>query len=560
MDGRINVQEMEAACGFKEGRINRLLDRGNALSLNLSSWKKLGIWWITRSDEDYPEILKKNLGGIRPPLFFGYGSKENISGPLTAVNFTKGLSRDFRLTEEEKARLKLDQPAHKIVGRLSELKKDRGVEINVGVESRDLIGLIVKREYGARLKSKSLTLISFNPPKKEYALRTPAESDFLMNSLAETAVFVGCTSVPAEYDESKIECHPYLPQSAKKHHGKAAHQDALRSPEGTVPASEEALFTAPITTAEDRSAVSLLPPAAGISLQEQVPSAAFSAVSEAEAPAASDTGAAAAETAIHEDAGAAESLTEDAVPAQVPLAAEEAETAAAEPLKPAENTSEAEGDGSTISDAAAENTEAFAAAPAFPGNPVPKQISPASGEETKAEQTASETPNLTTETVPEGTDLPAGASASAGEDSIQKTAAPLPAEEAADSEGATENRDISAEESGNNGEPEFVLTPDDPWPQPRSAAKPEKPQDEAADSGENGQPAAEGNPTEDLFFFGFMEVMKKALEERSERTQDELYEYFSPQHILTQTQFKKCISIAVRHGLLKKVRGKIYAV
>ena len=54
-------------------RLARLIDRSASLSFELSQYENMGIYVITRADEQYPKRLKKNLGNQCPPLFYYAG-------------------------------------------------------------------------------------------------------------------------------------------------------------------------------------------------------------------------------------------------------------------------------------------------------------------------------------------------------------------------------------------------------------------------------------------------------------------------------------------------------
>lgn len=66
-------------------RIGQLLERGNAMALALEKWSRAGIWVITRSDADYPRLLKHHLGAIAPAVLYGCGNKQLLSQPAIGV-------------------------------------------------------------------------------------------------------------------------------------------------------------------------------------------------------------------------------------------------------------------------------------------------------------------------------------------------------------------------------------------------------------------------------------------------------------------------------------------
>ena len=66
-------------------RLSGLLGRGVALGIALEKWERAGLWIIARSDENYPERLRKRLKGKRPPVLFGCGSKDLLTDGGVAI-------------------------------------------------------------------------------------------------------------------------------------------------------------------------------------------------------------------------------------------------------------------------------------------------------------------------------------------------------------------------------------------------------------------------------------------------------------------------------------------
>ncbi|MNF50264.1 hypothetical protein D3C85_703630 [compost metagenome] len=59
---------------ISQERIEQLLKRGHALALALEKWSRSGIWVLTRSDAEYPWLLKQRLRNDAPPVLFGCGN------------------------------------------------------------------------------------------------------------------------------------------------------------------------------------------------------------------------------------------------------------------------------------------------------------------------------------------------------------------------------------------------------------------------------------------------------------------------------------------------------
>src|SRR5699024_4696331 len=55
-------------------RIRQLLERGHALALAMEKWQRAGLWVLTRSDAEYPRLLKRRLKNGCPPVLYGCGN------------------------------------------------------------------------------------------------------------------------------------------------------------------------------------------------------------------------------------------------------------------------------------------------------------------------------------------------------------------------------------------------------------------------------------------------------------------------------------------------------
>jgi DNA processing protein len=75
-------------------RIAALLSRGGQLAIELERLSSLGIWVMTRADDDYPKRLKKRLGQRSPVVLFGMGPRRLLSTPGVAVVGSRVLDDD----------------------------------------------------------------------------------------------------------------------------------------------------------------------------------------------------------------------------------------------------------------------------------------------------------------------------------------------------------------------------------------------------------------------------------------------------------------------------------
>lgn len=79
IEGLLAVKEEEAA------RMAGLLCRDENISSELERLSSLGIWLLTRADEDYPERYRERLGKSAPVVIFGAGDNALVGDPGIAV-------------------------------------------------------------------------------------------------------------------------------------------------------------------------------------------------------------------------------------------------------------------------------------------------------------------------------------------------------------------------------------------------------------------------------------------------------------------------------------------
>ena len=60
----------------------------------MEKWLRAGLWVLTRSDPDYPDILKDRLGLDSPALLFGSGNRSLLKGGGLAVVGSRKISED----------------------------------------------------------------------------------------------------------------------------------------------------------------------------------------------------------------------------------------------------------------------------------------------------------------------------------------------------------------------------------------------------------------------------------------------------------------------------------
>ncbi len=93
----LDADQLVAALGVDSAtarRIAELASRGGQLALELERLESLGIWVMTRADEDYPSRLKKTLRRRAPAVLFGVGRRELASAGGLGVVGSRDLDDD----------------------------------------------------------------------------------------------------------------------------------------------------------------------------------------------------------------------------------------------------------------------------------------------------------------------------------------------------------------------------------------------------------------------------------------------------------------------------------
>lgn len=82
-------------------RLSCLLNRGSALALAVEKWLRAGLWVMTRSDADYPKLLKIRLKNDSPPILFGCGNRKLLNqGGIAVVGSRKAIEMDLVFSRE----------------------------------------------------------------------------------------------------------------------------------------------------------------------------------------------------------------------------------------------------------------------------------------------------------------------------------------------------------------------------------------------------------------------------------------------------------------------------
>ena len=151
-------------------RLDALIRRGNALALAVEKWQRAGLWIMTRSDPDYPKLLKQRLKSTSPPVLFGYGNRDSLNrGGLAVVGSRKANFQDLEFSRAIGAKaaskgIQVISGGAKGVDESAMIEALKSGGTVIGVVAESLMKATRSLKYRQYLTDDRLVLVSpFNP-------------------------------------------------------------------------------------------------------------------------------------------------------------------------------------------------------------------------------------------------------------------------------------------------------------------------------------------------------------------------------------------------------------
>nr|HRC85464.1 DNA-processing protein DprA [Thermoanaerobaculia bacterium] len=187
---------LEGGTEFPGDRLQRLLDRGFALSQAIQRWQTRALWVVSRADPQYPGRLKRRLKENAPPVLYGCGDAEILnSGGLAVVG-----SRQAQASEIDSAEA-VGQLAAR-AGRTLVSGAARGIDQAamrgaaeaggrvVGVLADSLERAALQRDQRDLLLAGQLALLSPVDPSAGFHVGHAMQRNKLIYALADAALVV----------------------------------------------------------------------------------------------------------------------------------------------------------------------------------------------------------------------------------------------------------------------------------------------------------------------------------------------------------------------------------
>ncbi|MEX2746230.1 DNA-processing protein DprA [Rhizobium mongolense] len=180
-------------------RIRALLGRGAALGLALEKWQRAGLWILTRSDQEYPERLKRRLRSESPAVLFGCGNKALLNtGGIAVVGSRDADEQDLAYTERLGAEAaaqgySLVSGGARGVDQSAMLGALERQGTAVGVLADSLLRSAMSSKYRKHIMSGDLALISPYNPEAGFNVGHAMSRNRYIYCLADAAVVISST-------------------------------------------------------------------------------------------------------------------------------------------------------------------------------------------------------------------------------------------------------------------------------------------------------------------------------------------------------------------------------
>lgn len=200
-------------------RIAGLLERAGLLAIELERLQSLGIWALTRADDDYPAKLRQRLKHAAPPVLFGAGRRKLSDQPGLAivgsreVNETgQGAAQFLGAACADNGWVVLSGGARGVDGLAMNAALERRGQV-VGLLADSLERTVRNVDLRASLEGGTLTLITPYSPKAPFSVGAAMGRNRLIYALADYAMIVACEAEKGGTWSGAVEAlkHDWVP-------------------------------------------------------------------------------------------------------------------------------------------------------------------------------------------------------------------------------------------------------------------------------------------------------------------------------------------------------------
>lgn len=177
-------------------RLGALIRRGNALALAVEKWQRAGLWIMTRSDSDYPKLLKQRLRSVSPPVLFGCGDRESLNvGGLAVVGSRKASIQDLEYSRSIGAKaasqgVQVISGGAKGVDESAMLEALKSGGFVIGVVAESLMKTSRSMKYRQYVLDGKLALVSPFNPEARFSVSQAMDRNKLIYCLSNVGLVV----------------------------------------------------------------------------------------------------------------------------------------------------------------------------------------------------------------------------------------------------------------------------------------------------------------------------------------------------------------------------------
>jgi predicted Rossmann fold nucleotide-binding protein DprA/Smf involved in DNA uptake len=189
------AEQLDVATDMGE-RIAALLDRGGTLAFELERLESRGVWLVARSDDDYPEPLRRRLGLRAPALLFGAGRREAVPERGVAIVGSRDADEEALAFASELGSSVAAMGATVVSGAARGIDRsamggalDSGGTA-VGIVADSLLRLTQQPDMRVALMDERLTILTPYAPDARFSVGNAMGRNKLIYCLADAAVVV----------------------------------------------------------------------------------------------------------------------------------------------------------------------------------------------------------------------------------------------------------------------------------------------------------------------------------------------------------------------------------
>ena len=186
----------ECRAGLDAERLEGLLGRGFLLAQAVEHWRTRAIWVLSRADAGYPRRLKQRLGEDAPPVLYGCGNAETLSGGGLAVVGSRNVHEALIEYTESVGRLAASAGCGLVSGSARGIDRaamhgalDGGGHV-VGVLADGLERAVMRREHREALMDGRLVLACPYDPAARFQVGHAMQRNKLIYAFSDAALVV----------------------------------------------------------------------------------------------------------------------------------------------------------------------------------------------------------------------------------------------------------------------------------------------------------------------------------------------------------------------------------